>query len=503
MRQCIGRDATMSQHKGRGKKKQHTFRKSDVTVIDTGIARKAVTATAMGNAMEWFDFGIYSYLVVVLGKVFYSGVSDSAQLIFSFGTFAVAFLVRPIGGMFFGMLGDRLGRKTVLATTLIIMAVATFSIGLIPSAATIGIAAPILLLIARLLQGFSTGGEYAGAMTFIAESTPDKKRGLMASGLEVGTLAGYIAGAGLVTLLTFALGSATMEAWGWRVPFLIAGPLGLIGLYLRNQLEESPAFEAMEEKREETDQKRPHVSMKELFLYHRRSLLMCLVLVFFYNVIDYTVLTYMPSHLTAVLGYGETKGLLLILIVMFIMIPVVITIGFLADRIGNKRIIQGSLLGVIFLSVPAFLLIGSGNNWTVFLGLMILGALLAAIKGTMSSQLPSLFFTEVRYGGLAVTYNISASLFGGTTPLLISWLISITGNQLMPAYYVIFASLIGIVVVSLFLKNTSGKPLRGSPPAVSETHEIAEVVEDTNNELWWGKEQEKLDAKIKDENNEQ
>lgn len=487
----------MDRKKEKNKRTKYKFHKNDITVVDADIAKKAVVATALGNAMEWFDFGIYSYLVVIIGKVFYSGVSDSAQLVFSFGTFAVAFLVRPIGGMFFGMLGDRLGRKKILAVTLIMMAIATFSIGLIPSYASIGIAAPILLLCARLVQGFSTGGEYSGAMTFIAESTPDKKRGFMASGLEVGTLIGYIGGAGLVTVLTYILGTETMYDWGWRVPFLIAGPIGIIGLYFRNHLEETPAFVAMEEKKEETG-KKPHVSMKELFLFHRRSLLMCLVLVFFYNVIDYTVLTYMPSHLTAVLGYGETKGLLLILIVMFIMIPIVLAIGFLSDRIGNKRIIQLSLLGIILLSIPSFLLIGSGNNWLVFFGLMMLGALLSAIKGTMTSQLPSLFFTEVRYGGLAVTYNISASLFGGTAPLLISWLISTTANQLMPAYYLIFAALIGIVIVTLFLKNTSGKPLRGSPPAVAEKHEIKEVIEDTGNELWWSEEKHEIDEKIEE-----
>lgn len=377
------------------------------------------------------------------------------------------------------------------------MAIATFSIGLIPSYASIGITAPILLLCARLVQGFSTGGEYAGAMTFIAESTPDKKRGFMASGLEVGTLAGYIGGAGLVTLLTYILGTETMYDWGWRVPFLIAGPIGIIGLYLRNHLEESPAFEAMEKKSEQME-KRPHVSIKELFLFHRRSLVMCLVLVFFYNVIDYTVLTYMPSHLTAVLGYGETKGLLLILIVMFIMIPIVLAIGYFGDRVGNKRIIQASLLGIILFSIPSFLLIESGNNWLVFFGLMILGALLAAIKGTMTSQLPALFFTEVRYGGLAIAYNISASLFGGTTPLLISWFISVTANQLIPAYYLIFASLIGIVIVSLFLKNTSGKPLRGSPPAVIDEDEIKEVIEETDRELWWTEEEQKIQEKMEE-----
>lgn len=481
----------------RGKRRKYKFSKDDVTVVDSEVAKKTVVATALGNAMEWFDFGIYSYLVVIIGTVFYSGVSESAQLVFSFGTFAVAFLVRPIGGMFFGMLGDRLGRKKILALTLIMMAIATFTIGLIPSYDSIGIAAPILLLCARLIQGFSTGGEYAGAMTFIAESTPDKKRGFMASGLEVGTLAGYIAGAGLVTGLTYALGTETMYDWGWRVPFLIAGPIGIIGLYLRNHLEESPAFAAMEEKMEETGRK-PHVSMKELFHFHRRSLLLCLVLVFFYNVIDYTVLTYMPSHLTAVLGYGETKGLLLILIVMFIMIPIVLAVGYLADRVGNKRIIQGSLIGVILLSLPSFLLIGGGNNWQVFFGLLILGSLLAAIKGTMTSLLPSLFFTEVRYGGLAIAYNLSASVFGGTAPLLISWLISMTANRLIPAYYLIFASVIGIVVVTLFVKNTSGKPLRGSPPVVADEQEIKEVIEETDRELWWSDEKHEIEVKIEE-----
>src|SRR5690606_5950987 len=223
-------------------------------------ARKAVLATSIGNAVEWFDFGIYSYLAVTIGKVFFPEMSSGVQLIYSFATFAVAFIARPLGGIFFGMLGDRWGRKRVLAITLILMAVSTLSIGLIPSYETIGSTATILLLIARLAQGFSTGGEYAGAMTFIAESTPDKKRGMMSSGLEVGTLVGYIAGASFVTLLTLTLGSDTMTQWGWRIPFLVAGPLGLIGYYLRERLEETPAFEAMEEERNQ-DQ---YLSFKEI-----------------------------------------------------------------------------------------------------------------------------------------------------------------------------------------------------------------------------------------------
>ena len=481
------------------KRKKKKLKKSDVTVVDTDVAKKAVVATAMGNAMEWFDFGIYSYLVGIISKVFYSGIDESYQLIFGFGTFAVAFLVRPIGGIVFGRLGDKIGRKKILAITLIMMAVATLSIGFIPSYASIGIAAPILLLLARLVQGFSTGGEYSGAMTFIAESSPDKRRGFMASGLEVGTLAGYIAGSGVVTLLTFILGDQAMLDWGWRIPFFIAGPIGIIGLYLRNHLEESPAFAKMEEQKDEAEQENASVSLKDMLIYHRKPLIIAIILVFFYNVIDYTVLTYMPSHLSDVLGYGNTKGLLLILIVMFIMIPIVLVMGHFGDRIGNKRVIITSLIGIVVLSIPAFMLIETGSNLLVFFGLLIIAVLLSALQGTMPSQLPSLFFTEVRYSGLSITYNVSASLFGGTAPLLIAWLINITATTFAPAFYLMFAAIVGIIVVSIFVENTSGKPLRGDAPAVAEEGEIKEAIEDEE-ALWWTEEKQEINERMEEDN---
>lgn len=481
------------------KKKSKKLKKSDVTVVDTDVAKKAVVGTAMGNAMEWFDFGIYSYLVAIISKVFYSGIDESYQLIFGFGTFAVAFLVRPIGGVVFGRLGDKLGRKKILAITLIMMAVATLSIGFIPSYESIGIWAPILLLVARLVQGFSTGGEYSGAMTFIAESAPDKRRSFMASGLEVGTLVGYIAGSGVVTLLSYILGDQAMLDWGWRIPFFIAGPIGFIGLYLRNHLEESPAFAKMEEQKEEAEAESSSVSLKEMLIYHRKPLIIAIVLVFFYNVIDYTILTYMPSHLSDVLGYGNTKGLLLILIVMFIMIPIVLVMGHFGDRIGNKRVIITSLIGVVILSIPAFMMIETGSNLLVFFGLLIIAVLLSALQGTMPSQLPSLFFTEVRYSGLSITYNVSASLFGGTAPLLIAWLINVTASTLAPAYYLMFAAIIGIIVVSIYVENTSGKPLRGDTPSVAEETEVKEAIEDSE-ALWWKEEKEEIKERMEEEN---
>ncbi|PWU68165.1 MFS transporter [Gracilibacillus dipsosauri] len=480
------------------KGKLHTkkLEKDDIIVVDTKMAKKSVIATAVGNAMEWFDFGIYSYLAVILGALFFPEFSGPLQLVFSFATFAVAFLVRPFGGLFFGMLGDRLGRKKILAITLIIMAIATLAIGLIPTYDSIGITAPILLLTARLVQGFSAGGEYSGAMTYIAESTADKKRGFLSSGLEVGTLVGYITGAGIVTLLTFLLGSETMHEWGWRIPFFIAAPIGIIGFYLRNNLDETPAFESQEEE----DNQEGKASLKNIFIHHRKSLLIGLGLVSFYNTVYYVILTYMPSHLNAVLGYGDTKGLLLILVVMVIMIPFVLMAGYFSDRIGNKKIILFGLSGMIVLSIPSFILIGSGNNWLVFFGLMILGALLASFQGIMPSLLPSLFFTEVRYGSLAITYNVATSVFGGTAPLVVSWLISVTMSRMVPAYYIIFASIIGIIIVALFVVETSGKSLRGQPPAVEKKQEIHDVLEEPEEALWWKDEKREITERKDDEN---
>lgn len=179
-----------------------------------------------------------------------------------------------------------------------------------------------------------------------------------------------------------------MHEWGWRIPFFIAAPIGIIGFYLRNNLDETPAFESQEEE----DNQEGKASLKNIFIHHRKSLLIGLGLVSFYNTVYYVILTYMPSHLNAVLGYGDTKGLLLILVVMVIMIPFVLMAGYFSDRIGNKKIILFGLSGMIVLSIPSFILIGSGNNWLVFFGLMILGALLASFQGIMPSLLPSLFF---------------------------------------------------------------------------------------------------------------
>ncbi|MGC0363336.1 MHS family proline/betaine transporter-like MFS transporter [Rhodococcus sp. 27YEA15] len=448
----------------------------DVCVTDAASVTRAVKATMLGNAMEWFDFGVYAYLATTIGKVFFPDASGSAQLLSTFAIFAAAFVVRPIGGLFFGPLGDRIGRKKVLATTIIMMAGSTFAIGLVPSYESIGILAPVLLVLLRLMQGFSTGGEYGGASTFVAEYAPDKRRGFFASFLEFGTLAGYVAAAGLVTIIQTVLSEEDLLQWGWRIPFIVAGPLGLIGLYLRLRLEETPAFQKMEQVEnrslaaESTGNK-----LRETLVENWRPLVLCIVLVATYNVAHYGLLSYMPTYLSTTLGYDESHGLVLMIVVMLVMMVGISFVGKLSDRIGRKPLLLSGFIGFFVLSLPAYLLIGMGSYVTIFLGLAILGGLLLLFVGVFPSVLPALFPTGIRYGGLAIGYNLAVSIFGGTTPLVLTALESSTGSHLVAPVYMMIAAVIGGLAV-LLIPETARKPLDGSPPSVSTDAEARRVI---------------------------
>ncbi|MET9533851.1 MULTISPECIES: glycine betaine/L-proline transporter ProP [unclassified Streptomyces] len=464
------------------RRKNPRLRRTDITVTDEAAIKRAVKAASLGNAMEWFDFGIYSYLAATIGRVFFPGGSSTVQLLASFATFAVAFLIRPVGGMVFGPMGDKIGRKKVLAMTMIMMAIGTFAIGVLPSYAAVGFWSPALLIFFRLVQGFSTGGEYGGASTFIAEYAPDKRRGYFGSFLEFGTLAGYVGSAGLVTLMTTLIGSGGMDSWGWRVPFLVAGPLGLVGLYLRLKLDETPAFQKMTGENVGAGEAADAVEtsakgdLRAIFRDHWRALVLCICLVGAYNITDYMLLSYMPTYLSDELGYGDTHGLLVLLGVMVVLMLVINQVGKLNDRFGRKPLLMAGMLGFLILSLPAFLLIRQGSIPAIIIGMAMLGLSLVCMLGTMSAALPALFPTQVRYGSLSVGYNLSTSLFGGTTPFVITALISVAHTNLMPAYYAMGAALVGVISV-LCMKETAQQPLEGSPPSVETKEEAAEIVE--------------------------
>ncbi|GJH10604.1 MFS transporter [Caballeronia novacaledonica] len=418
--------------------------------------RRAMAASAIGNATEWFDYGIYSYGLTYISAALFPGSTAQATL-FALATFAISFLVRPLGGLFWGPLGDRLGRKHVLALTIIIMSMATLLVGVLPSYASIGLWAPASLVALRMIQGFSTGGEYGGAATFMAEYAPDHKRGFCGSFLEFGTLAGFSLGAFLMLGCSVLLGNDAMHAWGWRLPFLVAAPLGLIGLYLRSKMEDTPVFRECAEASE-----REHhagLPLRELFASYWKPLLQLGGLVVALNVVNYVLLAYMPTFMKKELGMSDNLSLLLPLIGMLSMMVLLPFAGALSDRIGRKKVWWLSLVGIFVAAVPMFTLMSHGIAGAL-IGLGVLGLLYVPQLASISAMFPAMFPTQARYAGMAIAYNISTSIFGGTAPMVTDWLIGRTGSTLVPAYYMMGACVVGAIAL-LFVTETVGCSLRG------------------------------------------
>lgn len=322
---------------------------------DAGTVHRAVAASAIGNATEWFDYGVYAVSVGYITHNFFPGEYGT---VLALATFAFSFLVRPLGGLFWGPLGDRLGRKAILALTIILMAGATFCIGLLPSVETIGVLAPILLIVLRAVQGFSTGGEYGGAATFMAEYAPDRKRGFLGSFLEFGTMGGFALGSLIVLLGETFLGHDGMMEWGWRIPFLIAGPMGLIGMYLRSRLGETPVFEEAEEL--DATQDSALGGLKDLLTSYWRPILTMAGLVIAVNVVNYTLLSYMPTYLEGTGGMEYQTVLTISFVTQFGMMLLIPFAGSLSDRLGRKPVWRISLVGLIVMSVPMYMLMSQG-----------------------------------------------------------------------------------------------------------------------------------------------
>lgn len=464
------------------------FDKNKINRVNASVAKRSVVATGIGNAMEWFDFGLYSYLAVIISKNFFSDVqNDQLKLVFTFATFAIAFLLRPVGGIIFGIIGDKFGRKIVLTITIVMMAISTVLIGCLPTYDQIGIWAPILLLIGRIIQGFSTGGEYAGAMVYVAETSPDNRRNSLGSGLEIGTLSGYIAASVLCGVLFFSLNDQQMAAWGWRIPFFFGLILGFVGLYLRTHLEETPIYENELSKEDERDK----ISFWTSIRFYYKDIIVCFVMVVFFNVTNYMVTSYLPSYLEEVIGVKNGLVTVLITCIMAIMIPLALFYGKTADKIGDKKVMLFGLGGIILFSIFAFWLINLKAIFPVAIGILLLGIFLATYEGTMPGTLPTIFFTHIRYRTLAITFNVSVSLFGGTTPLIATALVAKTGNPLMPAFYLTAVSIVGFLVVLFMHTSTASKSLKGSYPNVDSDEDFKKAAENPKKSLWWVQEKRK------------
>jgi MHS family proline/betaine transporter-like MFS transporter len=415
----------------------------EVAQPDERVVRRAVAGAAMGNAVEWFDYAIYGYLATNIGANFFPSDNPTTTTMLTFAGIAIPFALRPLGGIVLGPLGDKFGRRKVLSLTILFMSGATFLIGLVPSHASIGIGAPLLLILLRLIQGFSTGGEYGGAATFIAEYAPDKRRGFYGSFLEFGTLGGFVLGASLATVFQLSLDDAAMNSWGWRIPFLLAAPLGFVGFYLRNKLEDTPAFQKL------AHGEIQKVPLGEMLAENWRQILNLIGIVILLNVADYLVLTYMQTYLTKVVGISDGEANLSMIGIMLVMMLLIAPVGTLSDRIGRKPVLLTSAVGYLLLSWPAYTLINMKSVLPVVAGIAILCLLLLLILGVIGSTFPAMFATKSRYGGMSIGYSVSTALFGGTAPIVVTKLIAVTGNNIVPAYYIMAAAVIAILPILL------------------------------------------------------
>ncbi|HEX7323501.1 MAG TPA: MFS transporter [Mycobacterium sp.] len=419
------------------------------------VLRRAIAASAIGNATEWYDYGVYAVVATYLTGAFFPNTLGNLGTMLGF---AVSFVLRPLSGMVWGPIGDRIGRKPVLMATVSLIAVATTLIGVLPSYATAGWWAPVLLIGLRVVQGFSTGGEYSGAATFMAEYAPDDKRGKYGSFLEFGALGGFVSGSAVVLTLEMALSHEQMAAWGWRIPFLIALPLGLIGLLLRSRMGETPVFKECAACEVVTGS--AWNRLVDLLSSYTRPILVMFAMVAALNVIDYTLVTYQPTYLHAALGLGERSRTTVVLVGELVMMVAIPFAGAWSDKVGRKPLWRGALLALGVLSLPMYWLMGQGFGWALA-GYAILSLLFAAPLAMVAATFPAMFPTQVRYAGVAIADNVAVALFGGTAPMVADSVIGATGWQLFPAAYLMLAVVVGLVALR-FVPETAGCSLRGT-----------------------------------------
>lgn len=421
------------------------------------VLRRAASAAFMGNFVEWFDYAAYGYLAAVIAVVFFPQTDKTSGLLAAFAVFALSFIVRPIGGIVWGHIGDRFGRRNALSLSILIMSGATFCIALLPTYAQVGLAAPVLLLVIRLVQGFSASGEYAGAAAFLAEYAPENKRGFYTCLVPASTAAGLLFGSLFAAQLYAHLDSEALHEWGWRLPFLLAAPLGLIGRYIRLHLADTPKFREMEEAMEKKGGEHK-VPMQLLFGQYRRQIMIAIGVTCLNAVAFYLLLSYMPTYLSAEMGMSESDSFLASTVSLATYIGFIFLMGRLSDRFGRKTMLVAASLLFLALTVPLFQAIGDKAFGVILLIQIGFGLMLAMNDGTLPCFLAEIFPTRVRYSGFAFSFNTANALFGGTAPFIATWLISITGDKLAPAWLLVGAAAVALLAM-LCVRETAHRPM--------------------------------------------
>ena len=405
------------------------------------VMKRTLLAGAIGNVLEWCDFALYGYFAPVFAALFFPSDHPSVPLISAFGVFAVGFLARPLGALLFGYWGDTLGRRTALAWSVLLMAIPTGVVGVLPTYEAIGAIAPITLTLCRFLQGLSVGGEFTGSATFLVEHAAAAQRGYVGSWAGCSAQLGALFGSGIGALVASILTDNTLREWGWRLPFVMGSVIAVAGWYLRTRVPESPAFETI--RRTGTLASSP---IRDVFTSQRRAITQVAGLVWLHGVAFYLLYVYLTTYLVTVTPVPLATVLWLNTGCMTLLALGIPVMGFWSDRVGQRPLLTVGAAGLALMAYPCFLWLTSNDLLRMIMSLILLTVLVACYMGPFFAAVAGLFPTAQRYTGLSVGYNIGAALFGGTAPLAATLFIEWSGNNLAPAFYLSLCATVSFAV---------------------------------------------------------
>jgi MHS family proline/betaine transporter-like MFS transporter len=408
--------------------------------------RRAIVAATIGNAFEWYDFIVFGFLSVIIARQFFPSSNPTVSMLLTTATFGSAFLMRPIGGILLGIYADRAGRKAALSLVILLMTVSSAMMALTPSYATLGIAAPIIVVLARLLQGLSAGGEFGSATAMLIEYAPAHRRGFYGSWQNFGQFVAAVTAALMGALVTRGLSASSLNAWGWRVPFLFGMLIGPVGFYIRTRLHEPPAGDDDEARATLAGQAAS--TLATVWRDHQAALWIAFGLVVSSSVAQYVLNVYLPVYAVRQLKLPVSAPFIVLMLTGTLRMILIPLFGLLSDRIGRKPVMGASMALYVLCIYPLFVWLVAAPSLSRLLGTeVVFAVLMAAALGPASTALAELFPAQVRATGLSISYNVATTLFGGFSPFLVTWLISATGDKLMPAYFVTAAMIVGLVAL--------------------------------------------------------
>ena len=415
--------------------------------------KRSAMAGIIGNVLEWYDFAVFGYYAPIIGTLFFSSDSKYAALIKAYGVFAAGYMMRPIGGAIFGHVGDRVGRKKALQVSVLMMAIPTACLGLVPTYDRIGLAAPVILIVLRLIQGISVGGEFIGSMSFTTEIAPPNRRGFYGSLTTLSAVGGVMLGSAVATVMQNLLGEESMLSWGWRLPFLAGIVIGGFGLWMRKGMVEPPAFKKL--KATENVHKSPVIQVIR-DMPGRIGHAAALVVLFGGGF--YMLFVWWPTYLTHMVQPAVPHALMINTIATLFVMALIPLSGYLSDRVGRKKMLVASSLGIAVAAYPLFVLTDHGVFESALVAQLIFALLFCNIQGSIPATLAEMFPTAMRFSGIALGYNVTLALIGGTAPMVCTWLVATTGDIASPAYYLIVMALISSVA-ALKIRPMEGREL--------------------------------------------